>query len=187
MKLILGLGNPGRQYEHTRHNVGFEVVDELARRHTVEFRRSWRHPAAIARAATEEGLPLLLVKPRTYMNLSGTVLPGLFRRHGLAAADLIVVVDDVDLPPGKMRIRARGSPGGHNGLKSIVQSLGTEEFTRVRVGVGRNPAAGDMVRHVLGRLGKAERLLVDEVVPKAVDAVLMIMRDGVDKAMNVFN
>ena len=187
MKLVVGLGNPGRAYENTRHNAGWQVLDEFAKRRGAEFRRSWRRPVQSAKAALEGAGSLLLVKPLTFMNLSGDVLPGLMRPAGLAAKDLIVVADDVNLPLGKLRIRAAGSAGGHNGLKSVIERLGTEEFVRVRVGVGEQEEGKSLKDHVLERMRSEERRELAEAAARAADALECILVRGVDSAMNRFN
>ena len=186
MKLIVGLGNPGRAYEHTRHNVGFDVLDKLAGKGGTEFRRRLLAPVQTAemRVGNES---LLLVKPQTFMNRSGPPVGALARKKGVAPADLVVVVDDVDLPCGQLRIRARGSAGGHNGLKSVIEHVGTEDFVRVRVGVGRPGGKGDMVNHVLSKFSPDERETIAGAIEKAADAVAHIVEHGVDKAMNEFN
>ena len=186
MKMVVGLGNPGRKYEHTRHNVGFDVVDELARRAGVAFRRSWRFPADLAEA-TLAGKRVLLVKPRTFMNRSGEAVGPLARKRGVAPAELLVVVDDVELECGRLRLRRDGRAGGHNGLKSLIELVGSEAFPRVRVGVGRVPEGGDLVQHVLGRFAPAEREAVEQAVQRAADAVSAVLAEGLDKAQNKFN
>ena len=184
MKLIVGLGNPGKQYERTRHNIGFAVLDELARRAEVTFRKPWLAKAETVQAELA-GQSALLAKPVTFMNLSGTAVGPLARKRGLAAADIVVVSDDMELPLGKLRIRARGGAGGHNGLKSVIAQLGSEEFARVRVGIGRS--AGDATGHVLGRFSAEERRALEPVIAAAADAVEGILRDGAEVAMNKFN
>lgn len=184
--MVVGLGNPGARYERTRHNVGFEVADELARRAQGRFRRSWRAHAAWC-GVEVGGEEFLLVKPQTYMNRSGTAVAQVLRRKGLGPADLVVVVDDADLGVGQLRVRSKGSAGGHKGLKSIVAALGTEEFVRVRVGIGGGGAGGDLVDHVLSGFSAEERAVMKAAVARAADAVIGIARDGVDKAMNSFN
>lgn len=186
MKMVVGLGNPGREYQHTRHNIGFDVLDELARRHGGSFRGSFRFPAETAEARIGSDA-VLLVKPKTYMNGSGEAVGPLMRKRGIALADLIVVVDDVDIELGRLRIRAAGSPGGHNGLKSVQAALGSDEYVRVRVGVGRPKASGEMVDHVLSKFAPDEKQTVADMVVKAADAVEVLMSDGLAKAMNNFN
>jgi len=187
VKMVVGLGNPGRKYERTRHNVGFEVVEELASRLSGRFRKGWLAAAETAKVQTDGGVDLLLVKPQTYMNLSGTAVAPLARKRGLAPQDVVVVVDDAELPAGKLRIRAKGSAGGHNGLKSIIQELGSDEFLRVRVGVGRKDPGGDLADHVLSPFSREDRREIDEAVTRAADAVLCILHENVDAAMNKFN
>lgn len=186
MWLVVGLGNPGNAYDRTRHNIGFRVVDALAERAGVKLRRSWRVSAEMAEAG-EARERHLLVKPRTFMNRSGLAVAPLLRRKGLAPSDLIVIVDDTELDAGQIRVRAKGSPGGHNGLKSIQASIGTDAYNRVRVGVGRKPPGEDMVAFVLGRFAPTEQRVMEEAVISAADAVQAIMTRGVDRAMNDFN
>ena len=187
MKLVVGLGNPGRAYEHTRHNAGWQVLDEFAKRRGATFRRSWCRPVQTAKAALDGVGNLLLAKPLTYMNLSGNVLPALMRPAGLAAKDLIVVADDVNLPLGKLRIRAQGSAGGHNGLKSVIAHLGSEEFVRVRVGVGEQEVGKDLKDHVLERMDPGERRALADAAARAADALECILVHGTDRAMNEYN
>ncbi len=186
MILVVGLGNPGRTYDHTRHNVGFAVVDELARRCGGAFRRSWRFPAELAEAGLG-GQTVLLAKPRTFMNRSGEAAGPLARKKGVAVADVVAVVDDVELPVGRLRIRRGGSAGGHNGLKSLIEHLGTDEFPRVRVGVGPVPAGQDRVEFVLGRFPPAERAVMEQAVARAAEAVTVAVQEGWERAMNQFN
>lgn len=185
MKLIVGLGNPGRAYERTRHNVGFDVLDALAGRLGVEFRKRLLASVQTAEARIG-GAAVLLVKPQSFMNASGPPVASLARKKGVAPQDLVVVVDDVDLPLGKLRIRPKGSAGGHNGLKSLVAHVGSDEFVRVRVGIGR-PVPGEMVDHVLSRFRPEEREVMAEAVARAADAVERIVAEGADRAMNEFN
>lgn len=187
MKLVVGLGNPGRAYEQTRHNAGWWVLDEFARRRGAAFRRSWRRPVKTARAAMEGVGSLLLVKPLTFMNLSGKVLPALMRPAGLTVKDLIVVADDINLPLGKLRIRAQGGAGGHNGLKSVMAHLGSEAFTRLRVGVGEQEEGKNLKDHVLERMNPGDRQMLAETAERAADALECILDHGVDSAMNQFN
>lgn len=186
MKMVVGLGNPGREYQQTRHNAGFDVLDELARRHGGSFRGSYRFPAETAEVRMG-GEGVLLVKPATFMNRSGEAVGPVLRKRGIELADLIVVVDDVDIDLGRLRIRAQGSPGGHNGLKSVEAALGSDAYARVRVGVGRPQAAGEMVDHVLSRFRPEEKDAAAEVIRRAADAVEMMVREGLVKAMNKFN
>lgn len=186
MKLVVGLGNPGRGYERTRHNVGFDVVEELARRGGSSFRRSWRWPVLLATVELG-GREVQLVKPQSYMNASGPPVAALAGKKGVAPSDVLVVVDDVELPPGTLRLRPKGGAGGHNGLKSLIAALGTEAFPRLRVGVGRPVAAGEMVDHVLSRFTPQEREKMEQARSRAADAVASAVEHGLEKAMNEFN
>jgi PTH1 family peptidyl-tRNA hydrolase len=188
MKLIVGLGNPGPRYRGTYHNVGFDVVDEVARRRGVGFDAA---PAdaliAKVRDDAQAGMQALLVKPLTFMNLSGEAVGALQRYFRIAAEDVLVVVDDVALPMGRLRIRAKGSAGGHNGLKSIIAGLGTDGFARLRVGVGRGDARRDLADHVLSRVAGGEREALSEATQVAADAAELFMTAPIGELMNRFN
>ena len=184
MKVIAGLGNPGDRYRLTRHNVGFRVVDLLADRWGVSGQGRVRDGAALLEVRRPEDR-LLLVKPMKYMNLSGAPLRAAMRQTDVdASADLLVVADDIDLPLGRVRLRRSGSAGGHNGLRSIIEALGTDEFQRLRIGVGRS---GTAARHVLATFPPDERELATEMVAVGADAAERWLRDGIDEAMNAFN
>ena len=184
MKLIVGLGNPGREYEETRHNVGFWVVDALADRHRVSLKNHTKWKARAAKVPdVSDGL--LLAQPTTFMNLSGWAVRELVAFHKIDPADLLIVYDDADLPLGRLRLRASGSSGGHNGLKSIIQELGTDRFPRLRIGVGRQ--AGELKNHVLGRFDAAETTQIEEAVERAADAAEMFAVEDILAAMNKFN
>ena len=184
MKVIAGLGNPGDRYRLTRHNVGFRVVDLLADRWGVTGQGRLRDGAALLEVRRPEDR-LLLVKPMKYMNLSGAPLRAAMRQTDVdASADLLVVADDIDLPLGRVRLRRSGSAGGHNGLRSIIEALGTDEFQRLRIGVGRS---GTAARHVLATFPPDERELATEMVAVGADAAERWLRDGIDEAMNAFN
>lgn len=185
MKLIVGLGNPGRQYRDTRHNVGFATLDELARRLAVEF-ESAPAEAVIAKVRSYPE-PVLLVKPLTFMNLSGYAVGDLLRYYRIALPDLLVIADDVNLPLGRLRARVRGSDGGHNGFKSIVTQLGTQEFSRLRIGVGRGLSERDLADHVLSRFEPAERDEVAAAIGRAADAADAFVTAGIEQVMARFN
>lgn len=185
MKVIAGLGNPGREYERTPHNVGFDVVDLLAARLDTGWRNSPKFHALTARAAYA-GETVLLVKPQTFMNLSGTSIGPLLKYFGGMPTDLTVVVDDVNLPLGKLRIRAAGSCGGHNGLSSVIQCLGTDAFTRIRLGMGRQEH-GSLADHVLGRFDAERQKVVDALEEASADAVQFLIRKGLNEVMNRYN
>jgi len=185
MRLIAGLGNPGTEYEWTPHNLGFFALDALAERAGIRITR----PEAKARVGLGRlaGHDVVLAKPQTYMNLSGVSLRLLLEKYEIDVADMIVLVDDVDLPWGSIRIRERGSAGTHNGLKSIVDSLGTQEFTRIRLGVGPEKVWGDLSDYVLGPMGSEEREVAARMANDAVEAVESILTEGIGKAMSRFN
>ena len=190
LKVILGLGNPGREYESTRHNVGWWVLDHLA---DVWRFDGWRRDGA-ARVASGRaaGAAVRLVKPQTYMNLSGDVLKPYKRRSAWnPVTDLLVVVDDVALPLGRLRLRARGSHGGHNGLRSVEAALGTREYARLRIGIGPAPARagprGDLADFVLAPFSRRERAEIEQLTPRLVEAAEMWVHNGIEKTMNVFN
>jgi PTH1 family peptidyl-tRNA hydrolase len=185
MKLIVGLGNPGRQYEGTRHNVGFEAVDLLARRHGLTWAAAPRGIDALSCKWNLTGA--IVAKPLTFMNLSGGAIVGLLQFYKIELADLLVIVDEVQLEAGRIRLRPSGSAGGHNGLKSIIQSLGTEEFARLRIGVGRGDAQRDLADHVLSRVEPAEQPVIAEAIGRAADAAEVFVEEGIMSAMNRFN
>jgi PTH1 family peptidyl-tRNA hydrolase len=185
VKLIAGLGNPGATYANTPHNVGFDVVDRLAERFEAGWKNGSGFHARVARV-TRAGGPLLLAKPQTFMNLSGTSVAPLLRYYGGTPADLTVVLDDADLPLGTLRIRASGGSGGHRGLASIIEALGTETFPRVRLGVGRD-ARGNLVDHVLHTFDGERLDSVRALIEAAADAVQCLTEKGLNEAMNRFN
>jgi len=176
MYAIIGLGNPDKKYEKTRHNVGFDVIEEV---------KTKRHKA-LCGIGTIGSEKVVLVKPQTYMNLSGESVRAVMDFYKLdAKSDIIVVSDDISLPVGKIRIRTKGSAGGHNGLKSIISHAGTDGFTRIKVGVGANE--GDLVKHVLGKFSKQDRVFVDDAIRDAASAAEVIVMYGAQTAMNKYN
>ena len=184
--LVVGLGNPGSQYDNTRHNAGFLVADELARRGGFDLQRV--RFKALTAAAVVGGQGVLVMKPTTYMNLSGEAVGEAARFYKLTPDHILVISDDVDLPLGKLRLRTGGSAGGHNGLKSIIQHLGSDQFPRLKVGVGGKPHPDyDLADWVLGKLQGEDKKLMDETVKRAADAVECFINDGPQKAMNQFN
>ena len=185
MKVIAGLGNPGTKYRETRHNVGFEVTDVLARRYGADF-ESAPGEALMARVRSI-GDGLLILKPLTFMNLSGHAVAELIRYYRIALPDVLVVVDDVNLSLGRLRIRARGSPGGHNGLRSVAGQLGTDEYARLRIGVGRGDGRRDLADHVLARFETDERETIRLAVDRAADAAELFVTDSIEKVMNTYN
>jgi len=183
--LIVGLGNPGPGYARHRHNVGFMVVDRFAERHG--FRFGQREANALVATGSFDGEPLALAKPQAFMNRSGGPVRALVRRYTRGPAHLIVVYDEMDLPLGRLRIRKEGSHGGHNGMRDIIAALGTQEFARVRLGVGRPPGGDDTIDHVLSPFTPDERPIVEQMLDAAVAALECILRDGIEAAMNRFN
>jgi len=185
MKLIIGLGNPDRRYRHTRHNVGWEVIDRVGRRLgiAVDQEDGW----ATIGGGTVGRRRVLLAKPQTYVNLSGTAVADLRRRHRVKLEDLVVVVDDLDLPLGRLRLRPGGSHGGHNGLRSIVDALGGDAFSRLRVGIGRPPEGMDPAQFVLTPFTAEERATMDPALERAAEAIETVIREGLQAAMNRFN
>ena len=187
MKLIVGLGNPGAEYRETRHNVGFRVVDELARRDGLSFSMAPGQVPETFVAKRYGAVPLLVAKPLTFMNRSGAAVAALARYYDVADSDLLVVVDEAALPFGKLRARARGSAGGHNGLKSVIAGLGTTEFPRLRLGVGRGDGRRDLADHVLAKFESGERAELETFIARAADAVEMFAVAGIGQVMNSYN
>ena len=183
MKLVAGLGNPGQKYAGTRHNVGFDVLDLLADRHGV----SWESAPAAALMARWRASGTLLLKPLTFMNLSGHAIGDVLRYFKIDVGDLLVIVDEVQLELGRLRARPDGSAGGHNGLKSVIQQLGTDRFARLRIGVGRGDARRDLADHVLASFDKDERPTIEEAIIRAADAAELFVVDGIDAVMNRYN
>ena len=186
MFIIAGLGNPTSQYEGTRHNVGFDVIDVLADKYNISV--DGRKCRAYVGKGVIEGQKVLLVKPQTYMNLSGESIRGLVDYYKIdVEQELLIIYDDISLAPGQIRIRKKGSAGGHNGIKNIIANLGTDIFMRIKVGVGEKPKKYDLADYVLSRFSKAERELVEEGYEKAADAAGRILKGEVEAAMNEYN
>ena len=186
MKMIAGLGNPGEAYAQTAHNVGFDVVDVIAQRLKIGWKNSSGFQARTAKTIYA-GQQLMLVKPQTFMNLSGNSVAALLRYFGGTPADLAVISDDADLPLGRMRLRANGGSGGHRGLLSIIEQLGTEDFPRLRVGIGREDRQGDLASQVLAKLDETRQNLLRKSVEAAADAALFLIEQGLNETMNRFN
>ena len=186
MYIIVGLGNPGRQYENTRHNIGFDVIEALAERDHIAVLEK-KHKAIIGKGFVE-GQKCILAKPQTFMNLSGESVRQLLDYYKVdEESELIVISDDVSLDVGQIRIRKKGSAGGHNGLKNIIAHLGHDTFTRVKMGVGEKPQGYDLADYVLGHFTDRERKVMDEAAGRAADAIRTIITKGADSAMNEFN
>jgi PTH1 family peptidyl-tRNA hydrolase len=185
MFLIVGLGNPGSEYAATRHNLGFMLIDKLAAAASANVKR--KECQALVGNATIEGERVVLVKPQTFMNLSGEAVSCLTSKHETGADPLIVISDDLALPFGTIRLRERGSAGGHNGLKSIIGALGTNEFTRLRIGIQPEHPLSDAKRFVLSEFSSVEKETLNEVLDRAAEALRSILRDGIRKAMSLYN
>lgn len=183
MKLLVGLGNPGPQYRDTRHNVGFWVIDELAKRW--QLQQTWRERDEALYVKQAGGT--VLAKPLTYMNLSGFAVSKLRQFFQVEPADLLVIVDEVALPLGRLRARPRGTAGGHNGLKSVIEQLGTNEFPRLRLGVGRGDGRRDLADYVLSKFDADERETIEAATLRAADAAEMFISEGIARVMNTFN
>jgi peptidyl-tRNA hydrolase, PTH1 family len=183
--LVVGLGNPGEEYRLTPHNLGFEVVDRLAERGAIRVTR--KENTSLVGLGTIAGKPIAVAKPQTFMNVNGPAVKGLLERYGLGPEALIVVNDELALPLGHLRIAVKGSSAGHNGIKSLLGSLGTDRFVRVRMGVTPETGRGDASRFVLGQFKRAQMQEVEEMVGRAADAVEFIIAEGADKAMAKFN
>jgi PTH1 family peptidyl-tRNA hydrolase len=184
MKVVVGLGNPGRRYAGTRHNVGYAVIDLLAQ--SVRAGRFQNRLQAQIAELSQDQDKILLVKPETFMNLSGACVRGVLDYYQVPLKDMLIVCDDVNLPLGKLRIRAKGSAGGHNGLKNIQQHLGTSGYARLRIGVGGSDRP-ELIDHVLGRFRPSEQATIDEAIGVAADAVVTWANEGVEAAMNQYN
>lgn len=186
MFVIVGLGNPEKKYEGTRHNIGFAVIDALADKYNISIKDK-KHKA-LCGTGVIEGVKVMLVKPLTYMNLSGDSVADVMNFYKLdPEEDMLVVYDDISLAPGNIRVRKKGSAGGHNGIKSIIARCGTQNFMRVRVGVGEKPEGWDLADHVLGHFSDEGSRLVREAVDDAIGAIVMMSRGDVDQAMNNYN
>ena len=186
MYIIAGLGNPGSKYEKTRHNMGFRVIDLLAEKYHIDM--NMKKHKAVCGTGVIEGRKVMLLKPQTFMNLSGESIREAVDFYKIdPETELIVIYDDISLAPGNLRIRKKGSAGGHNGIKSIISHLGTNVFPRIKVGVGEKPSGYDLADYVLGHFQGDEKKLMEEAYDRAAAAVAEILTDGPDKAMNDFN
>ena len=186
MYVIVGLGNPDKKYEHTRHNIGFDVIDALADKYNISV--TDKKHKALCGSGVIEGMKVLLVKPQTYMNLSGESVAEVMNFYKLDPdEEMIVIFDDISLEPGRIRIRKKGSAGGHNGIKNIIANLGTDHFMRVKVGVGEKPKNWDLADYVLSPFTKDERPLVNLAIEHAAKAIEQMLNGDVDAAMNEYN
>ena len=185
MYLIVGLGNPERDYANTRHNMGFNVINEISENLNIKVSKTKFD--ALYGMGEINGKKVILVKPQTYMNLSGESIIKFKKFYKISNKEIIVIYDDIDLAVGDIRLKPKGGAGTHNGMKSVVQNLNTEEFIRVRVGIGTPENKEDMINYVIGAIPKREKELLDESVKKAAESVIEILRNGIDIAMNKFN
>ena len=191
MKLVVGLGNPGRVYAHNRHNAGFRCLNYFARLHSIRF--DHRQCRARVGLAEEKGEQLLLAKPRTFVNLSGNPVACLVRRHDIPSSDLLIIYDDLDLPLGKIRLRQSGGSGGHKGMNSVISALGSEDFPRIRVGIGRPQAEAQsisedaIVNYVLSDFSPQEEAIIKPVIARVAEAIDYFLTQGIEAAMGKFN
>ena len=185
MYLIVGLGNPESEYAKTRHNMGFDTINEIAKNNNIKITKS--KFKGIYETGVIQGKKVMLLKPQTYMNLSGDSLIEAMDYYDIEPKELIIIYDDIDTEKGEIRIRKKGGPGSHNGMKSIIENLQTEEFTRIRVGIGQPEFKNDMINYVIGKVPEEEQKILHQGVVKAAEAVEEILKNGVDIAMNQFN
>ena len=185
MFLIVGLGNPGTEYAATRHNIGFDMVTFLSDQYNIPLRS--REEKALVGKGVIEGQKVILAQPQTYMNLSGESVRALMDYYKLDLDELIVIYDDISLPVGQIRIRMKGSAGGHNGIKSIIQHMGTQEFVRIKIGVGGKPEGGDLVKHVLGRFSREQDAMFRDIFALAAEGVQKLLMNDPAAAMNLVN
>ena len=183
--LIVGLGNPGSEYEKTRHNIGFMVVDQMAQDASASFKKG--RNAAVETNVNIAGHSVILAKPLTFMNNSGSAVAGLMNYYEINIDRLLVIMDEVELPFGRLRVRKQGGSAGHNGMKSIIQHINSQEFARLRIGIGTEYAKKDMSKFVLSNFSRNEQQELDLIVGKSVDVVHSFIRDGIDRTMNAFN
>ena len=185
MYLIVGLGNPEEEYSKTRHNMGFNTINKLSQQYNIDVKQN--KFKALCGSGIIEKEKVILLKPQTYMNLSGNSVKKIVDFNKIEKEKILVIYDDMDIEPGKIKIRKKGSAGGHNGMKSIIQMIGTEEFTRIRVGIGRPVHKGDEINYVIGAISEEDMLKLEEGTEKAQNAIVEILKNGVDSAMNKYN
>jgi PTH1 family peptidyl-tRNA hydrolase len=186
-KLIVGLGNPETKYDETRHNIGFEVVDALSKAWQLSWQPNNRFQGLFAEGRTPQGEKLYLLKPQTYMNRSGQSVRAVIDWYKLPPQSLLVIYDDMDLPLGRLRLRLSGSAGGHNGMKSIISHLGSQDFPRLRIGIGKSHPQQETISHVLGRFAPSETLVLKETLALVIDAIELSLKQGISKAMSLYN
>ena len=184
MRLIVGLGNPESEYNKTRHNMGFDTINVLAKKYNIEVNKS-KFKGLFGQGEIE-GKKVILLKPQTFMNLSGESIAEIMKFYKIDIKDILIIYDDIDTEPGKIRIRKQGSSGTHNGMKSVISHLGTETFDRIRIGIGR-PEHNDLINYVIGKIHDDDYKILEDGIKKAADAVSCILKENIDKAMNKFN
>ena len=185
MYLIIGLGNPEEEYSKTRHNMGFNTINKIAEKYNIQVNKNKFQ--GLYESALIEGQKVILIKPQTYMNLSGNCVKEFVDFYKIENENILVIYDDMDIEPGKVKIRKKGSAGGHNGMKSIIQMIGTEDFPRIRIGIGRPEHKGDDINYVIGAISEEDKNTLEEATNKAKDIVIEILKNGIDQAMNKFN
>ncbi|MEM9274786.1 MAG: aminoacyl-tRNA hydrolase [Cyanobacteria bacterium P01_F01_bin.143] len=186
-ELIVGLGNPEPKYDQTRHNIGFDAVDSLARVWSLSWKENKRFQGLIAEGTSPYGNKIRLLKPLTYMNRSGQAVRAVIDWYKIAPGSVLVIYDDMDLPVGRLRIRRSGSAGGHNGMKSIIAHLGKQDFPRLRIGIGKSDGKKQTIGHVLGKFAPEEKTVIQEMLDISVNAVEKSLKEGIEKAMNIYN
>lgn len=185
MKLIVGLGNPGRKYIGTRHNIGFDCITALCDEYRIKMGKA--ELKALTGTGNINGVKVMLAMPQTYMNLSGDSVRAIADYYKIKLSDIIIIFDDISLAPGQIRIRKKGSAGGHNGVKDIIAKLGTEEFARIKVGVGAKPEGYDLADFVLGHFSRDEEVDIRKALDKVKEACALMVEDDIDRAMNIYN
>ena len=185
MYLIVGLGNPENEYAHTRHNMGFDTINEIAKKNNINITKT--KFKALYVTGIIQNQKVILLKPQTYMNASGESIKEVYDFYNIKPEELIVIYDDIDIAKGKIKLRKKGGPGSHNGMKSVIQELGITDFTRIRVGIGQPEFKSDMINYVIGKVPEEEQKILQEGTQKAAEAVEEILKNGIDIAMNKFN
>ena len=185
MYVIVGLGNPEPEYSNTRHNMGFDTINKIAKKYNIEFSKT--KFKGIYGTGTIEGEKVILLKPQTFMNLSGESIKEIIDFYKLNTDNLIIIYDDIDIEPGIIKLRKIGGPGTHNGMKSVIKEIGTEKFPRVRIGIGKPEHKGDLINYVIGKIPEEDKKILEKSTDVAKDAVIEIIKNGMDKAMNLFN
>ena len=185
MYIIVGLGNPEPEYSNTRHNMGFDTINKIAKKYNIEFSKT--NFKGIYGTGIIEGEKVILLKPQTFMNLSGESIKEIIDFYKLNTDNLIIIYDDIDIEPGIIKLRKTGGPGTHNGMKSVIKEIGTEKFPRVRIGIGKPEHKGDLINYVIGKIPEENKKILEKSTDLARDAVIEIIKSGIDKAMNLFN